>query len=848
MSGRAPMRALGLRYAHANLLLGPGEETMALYRLAAVAYPWLPDARKWQLQGRLERLAHLVQADFSLWRVCRADPTNNSGRRVEVYLGVGLRESEPPGLGHSLLAATERLRRRMGGLAGGSRSGAVAAARLAALVVAEEQVYDRLGSVLGLRRAHTRELGWLLRRAPLRGVAEPVMEPHWAPDALVIEDQTGEALYEPLGWDLWRLPAAVLCEDPDHPPSLKVETDDHGGYQALLAVGALAEAPVFPGAQAELLHAPLDALGFPVDAVMHARWLGNREALGQVRKRIVDAEQTYRDQLESSMGPAWQTDDDRTLAREYEQVLQSGARPPMLYASMSLVVGAGDRQQLERRVQRLRTAYGQVQLHRPRGLQEQLWLDHLPRVDGGRVGDYVQQLTAQQFGATVPTATTIVGDDQGAVLGRLTSGLGSTVLYDVTAPPRESRPSAVMLAGTLGSGKTVCAQVIALDAVNNGGLVVDFDPKDDHGWHNIPALDGRLEVLELGAGEATAGVLDPLVVAPPELREDLTLSYLLELLPDPPASWEHAIARAVRDVARQPDPTARAVLARLRELDGGAGAQAADALEIVAEVGLGCLAFGTHHQPPAGAVADVTTMRIPGLTLPEQGIDRASYTRAERISVATLSLVAAKALQLVSLDRSRHKVVIIDEAWFLYGTPAGRALLNRLTRFTRRYNATVLLLTQLLEDLEVLRELVRTWLLFGHDAAEQIELGLNLIGLEPTEALIARQQNWQAGRAIMRDLRGRVAEIQVQAPDPETLAALNTAPPTGQAAPSGSKDEPGEQPASCSNRRTVRAAAGPASQRKAQDRRPQSAECHAKQRARCAVWASPTLSCSGAIA
>ena len=60
--------------------------------------------------------------------------------------------------------------------------------------------------------------------------------------------------------------------------------------------------------------------------------------------------------------------------------------------------------------------------------------------------------------------------------------------------------------------------------------------------------------------------------------------------------------------------------------------------------------------------------------LPEEGIDRASYSRTERISVATLSLVAAKTLQLVSLDKSTHKVVIVDEAWFLFSTPARAGL------------------------------------------------------------------------------------------------------------------------------------------------------------------------------
>ena len=141
-----------------------------------------------------------------------------------------------------------------------------------------------------------------------------------------------------------------------------------------------------------------------------------------------------------------------------------------------------------------------------------------------------------------------------------------------------------------------------------------------------------------------------------------------------------------------------------------------------------------------------------------------------------MSLVAAKTLQLVSLDKSTHKVVIVDEAWFLFSTPAGRALLNRLMRYARGFNATILLLTQLLEDLDLLRELVRTWFLFGHDAEDQIKLQLRMAGVEPTAARVRRQQNWQPGRCVMRDLRGRVAEIQVDLPTDELLRQLNTTP------------------------------------------------------------------------
>jgi hypothetical protein len=72
--------------------------------------------------------------------------------------------------------------------------------------------------------------------------------------------------------------------------------------------------------------------------------------------------------------------------------------------------------------------------------------------------------------------------------------------------------------------------------------------------------------------------------------------------------------------------------------------------------------------------------------------------------------------------------------------------------------------------------LVRTWFLFGHDAEDQIKLQLRMAGVEPTAARVRRQQNWHPGRCIMRDLRGRVAEIQVDLPTDELLRQLNTTP------------------------------------------------------------------------
>ena len=154
--------------------------------------------------------------------------------------------------------------------------------------------------------------------------------------------------------------------------------------------------------------------------MLHARWLGNREAITRVRRRIVDADVAYSEQLTSTHGPlSYAAEENRQLARELDAYLQSHERPPLLNVR-DLARGrrARRREQLEQRVEALRHRYGTVALHRPLGLQPALFLDHLPRADGGLVRDYADVLTIEQFGALMPIGTHQAGSERGVYIGR----------------------------------------------------------------------------------------------------------------------------------------------------------------------------------------------------------------------------------------------------------------------------------------------------------------------------------------------------------------------------------------------------------------------------------------------
>jgi len=793
------MTRFPLRYAHQNILVGQGDARAALFRVDTVSYPFLAVADKREWLRRLARFAFAVEADFSLWRVCREYPAQGyadqgmalldergqapaawrsylNGHEAhlrelrsftpEVYLAVSLPAQRSAGF--------DRIRRGVEGLFGVEHPVPIPASEIDALVVAEERAFRRAEACLPVRRATTRELQWLLRRAACRGVAEPVLDDHWEPSALIVETANGQPAYEPLGTDLVRHANAPVLEQDR---ALVVDAEEGRSHQAMLGIGALPEESEFPGG-AELLFSPLEALAFPVDAVVHARWLGNREAITRVRRRIVDADVAFSEQLNSTHGPlSYSAEENRQLARELDAYLQSHERPPLLNVAISLAVGAPSADELERRVEALVHRFGTVALQRPLGLQPALFLDHLPRADGGTVRDYADVLTIEQFGALMPVGTHRAGSDRGVYIGRTLAGGARPVRFDVTEASRTGRPPSILLAGTLGSGKTIAAELLAFQAERRGSLVVDVDPKPDHNLEGLPELEGRVHVIELSGDDRYRGLLDPLAVAPVGLREDLASSYLSELLPQAPPAWETQVRKAVRQALEGSAPSCLRVLELLHASADSDARAAGEALSVWADSGVARLGFGDGAGARVAAQRPVTTIKARGLSLPAPGIARADYDQAERLGVATLKLIAAYAMRLVAGDRSVHKVVLFDEAWFLLASRDGRRLIDRLNRLGRAENATLILATQQLTDVGEIENLIGTRLIFGQETAAEARRALELLGLDPEDrALVERIRSYRRGRCLMRDIDDRVAELQIEPVHEHLLRILDTSP------------------------------------------------------------------------
>jgi len=528
---------------------------------------------------------------------------------------------------------------------------------------------------------------------------------------------------------------------------------------------------------------PPEGLPFGIDIALCVRFLPSELALRVARRRIQDADQILRAESAGEQGVSDLGYERTQQARDLLSYLQSSSRPPLLNCTIAIALGAGDPDELERRVELARRAYGEVRLHRPLGDQLRLFMQHLP---GQRtsVAGYSDTLTAEQVAAMMPTATHSVGGSRGFLLGRTLSGSRRPVLFNLREGSEDDRNTTVLSVGALGSGKTTLAQKLQYEAFLQGARVIDCDPKGDHRFHLLEEVSPHVECVTLAPDPRLRGMLDPLRVAPPQLRQDAAVSFLRDLLPSrSEPAWETAIVSAVDRVMRRADrPTCTEVVRALKEGDETDG-QAGRTLEVYSRTGLTQLGFADPRVAlPQLGRHQVTYLPIRDLPGPPPGAARSEYSQSERVGEQIVRLIAMFAMHLMSAERGRLKVFSFDEGWRLLGDPIGRMLLASLQRMGRSELAVPIISTQQVNDTvlgerESLQNLIGATFVFGVRSQEEARRSLALLGLDPEDRqLRERLLELEAGRCFFRDHRGRVEAVQIELVVPSLIEAFSTTP------------------------------------------------------------------------
>ena len=641
-----------------------------------------------------------------------------------------------------------------------------------------DAAHARLDGLLDVRPARPAELQWLVRRAFCRGLGEPQVEGLHDPPAVVFE-VNGQARVQPLEAGVLRWFDGLV----EHRGRLlRIESELGTSHQALLTLGALPEELVFPELNARLLSAIPDALDFPVDLTLNARYLPNTTSLRLVRRRIQDADQILRAEHEGDQGVSDQGYARTQQARDLLAYLQAPEHPCLLRTTISLAIGARSAEELERRVAACRAAYGEIALHRPLGDQLALFCAHFPG-QHARARGYDDVLTVEQVAAMMPTAGRPIGSPTGLHLAHTLGGGRTPVRFDLAEGSRSERPTAILCVGSLGSGKTMLAQTLMHHAFLAGARIVDVDPKGDHRFHTLPDVAPHVQQITAGARRTparTAGPAARRARAPAPRRGRRVFDRAAARRSRP--SWSTAIVRAVDAVVRAgPDADVLGGPRCPRRRRRGRGARRRDPCRLRA---LGAQPAGfahREHPPPPIGDAAVTYLALRDLPAPQPGADRAQYTHAERVAEQIMRLVALLAMALMAGDRDRLKVFGFDEGWRLLQDPAGRLLLSALSRMGRSELAVPIIATQLvtdaLSDREASDNLIGATFAFGMRSEREAARALALLGLDPEDERRRRQLlGFRAGQCLMRDHAGRIEAVQVDVVAPELLAALSTTP------------------------------------------------------------------------
>lgn len=666
----------------------------AAFAVPTSAYQWLPEdgkrTRLLELLGAIEA----IEADFQILRVARrwrldvyVSELKTEGVRAHaharassayldehrrrlrdvgwaepaVFLFVSLKEPERDVASYVSAVAEASPRDWLSQLVRAFSSHdprVLSAAELERARVKADEAHARLADYLPIRPARGVELQWLVRRAFCRGLGEPRVDGLHEPRALVFE-RNGQALLAPLEGDVLRWMDSYVEHEGRR---LRVESELGTSWQAQLVLGALPERATFPGARVELMFAPVESLPFGVDLSLNARYLPNGLALRIARRRIQDADQIVRAEADGDQGISDLGYQRTQEARDLLTYLQASSRPPLLRCTLAVAIGADGEEELERRVQMTKRAYGEIHLHRPLGDQLRLFCQHLP-AQHTKVAGYDDTLTPEQVAAMMPAATHEVGSRRGYYLGYTLSGSKRPVRLNLREGSDGDRNATILSVGALGSGKTTLDQKLKYEGFLQGARIVDCDPKGDHRLHLLDDVAPHAEVVTLAPDRALRGVLDPLRVAPGHLRQDAAVSFLRDLLPaGAEPAWETAVVGAVdRVVRRASEPTCHEVVKALlegEETEHKVGA----ALAVYARSGLTQLGFADPRvRLPRVGDKQVTYLPIRDLPGPEPGMRRSEYTQAERVGAQLVRLIAMFATHLLGSERERLKLFSLKD-------------------------------------------------------------------------------------------------------------------------------------------------------------------------------------------
>lgn len=493
-----------------------------------------------------------------------------------------------------------------------------------------------------------------------------------------------------------------------------------------------------------------ESLPFPVEWSAYFKVLSGTQAAAAMQSRIdqvVDQEQQYTVSSSVEVPPALRRTGEQARSTA-DEIADGGAHAvARIDGRWQLALVASSVRELEDRVNTTVGRYRDYRIELHRDLDQYgLHREFVPG-QGASSTAHRRRGKTELVAAALPHLSSTVGTRDGSYIGYTVGTSRRAVAWNLHhAMEVRERSGFTPVIGGLGSGKSVVVGSLAYDATLRGISTTIFDPSGP-----LARLTRIPQIADVSAHidllRAAPGTLSPYTAVPEPQREHLVdderliglvgdeyeatldevhadAKYLaarrrMQLATDtlrlllPPeirrARDASLIVRsAVRTVGGAPTASLGSVLDVIRADSRDADHEVHDVLRDMSEFPSARLFFDSGYMAENSTTKARTSMADPtllvftlgGLTLPDPDAEETNWTEDERISVPLLSLAANYASRRVYGRRmGERKVVVIDEAHALRRTPAGRALVERFARDSRKWNTRVLAASQKPSDL-----------------------------------------------------------------------------------------------------------------------------------------------------
>lgn len=571
-----------------------------------------------------------------------------------------------------------------------------------------------------------------------------------------------------------------------------------GSYQSLLVVNNVPDGEIpFPGGE---LIGRIDECGLSVDWAMRIHQRAASEVLVKNNQALaaLNEQMLQRDHEVSHAVSA--LDRYAELLGEYAATLEGDKLEVEVQATMIFCVSAPDAESVSIQASALADwiSHWGYRLAAPLGHQETLWWAMVPGVPTSHfVREYAQITTSSSVAALCPLTTVRVGDAKGSALG-LNIGNGPMLAPDVPCGPTSvvyhdpdgatdrQESGSIAVSGDLGSGKSFTLKKIAGDILDRGGRIIVPDRSEMGEWAKWAAAVTAAKVVDVVQPEWS---LDPLRLFGIETGSRMTQSFLTPLLNVAPTSEQGMLLADVLDASYLAEHQVESLGAMVSHLAAGCelpgAGELARKINVFARQKL-CASMFDVHLPAIDLTDKAIIILTHSLELPsnEELVNEHLFNQlsVEKIfGRALYAFISVLAEKICFDEPDVLAAFIVDEAHFVTTTAEGERVVTRLVREGRKERAIVALGSQdAIKDFpsKVLRGLIPTRLLMRHVDKDLAVRGLEWLGLEPDEDLVALVTKdlspkvgedepplpHRHGEGLLRDAAGNIGRVKVLAP------------------------------------------------------------------------------------